>query len=110
MHLCDPMSGGFGGDGPALEAPAGGGEGLVGAEAEDEFGQFSLVAYDLFVKHMAFYVGNLIDVGVEVLPMMEMSDGRMSSGSSYYEGELYNVIRHGRSAPAVPLVVLGVAP
>jgi len=25
--------------------------------------------YDLFVKHMAFYIGNAIDVGVEILPM-----------------------------------------
>lgn len=29
---------------------------------------------------------------------------------SYYEGELYNVIRNGRGVPAVPLVIIGVAP
>lgn len=76
---------------------------------EVQFGKYSFVAYDLFVKHMAFYVGDVIDVGVEVLPMKEMSS-EMSSGISYYEGELYNVIRQGRGVPAVPLVVIGVAP
>ena len=76
---------------------------------EVQFGKYAFVAYDLFVKHMAFFVGDVIDIGVEVLPMKEMS-ARMSSGISYYEGELYNVIRQGRSAPAVPLVLIGVAP
>ncbi len=76
---------------------------------EVQFGKYSFVAYDLFVKHMAFYVGDVIDVGVEILPMKAMSS-QMSSGISYYEGELYNVIRQGRGVPAVPLVLIGVAP
>jgi hypothetical protein len=76
---------------------------------EVQFGKYSFVAYDLFVKHMAFYVGDVIDVGVEILPMKDMSN-QMSSGISYYEGELYNVIRQGRGVPAVPLVLIGVAP
>jgi hypothetical protein len=76
---------------------------------EVQFGKYSFVAYDLFVKHMAFYVGDVIDVGIEILPMKAMS-AQMSSGISYYEGELYNVIRQGRGVPAVPLVLVGVAP
>ena len=76
---------------------------------EVQFGKYSFVAYDLFVKHMAFYVVDVIDVGVEVLAMKAMST-QMSSGISYYEGELYNVIRQGRGVPAVPLVLIGVAP
>ncbi len=75
---------------------------------EVQFGKYAFVAYDLFVKHMAFYVGNQIDVGVEVLPMKELQQ-KMSSGISYYEGELYNVIRQGRGVPAVPLVIIGIA-
>jgi hypothetical protein len=61
------------------------------------------------MRHMAFYVGDVIDVGVEILPMKEMSS-EMSSGISYYERELYNVIRQGRGVPAVPLVLIGIAP
>jgi hypothetical protein len=76
---------------------------------EVQFGKYAFVAFDLFVKHMAFYVGDVIDVGVEILPMKEMSQ-EMSSGISYYERELYNVIRQGRGVPAVPLVLIGVAP
>ncbi len=76
---------------------------------EIQFGKYSFVAYDLFVKHLAFYVGDKIDVGVEVLPMKSLQ-AQMSSGVPYYEGELYNVIRQGRGVPAVPLVVMGIVP
>jgi hypothetical protein len=79
------------------------------AAVEVQFGKYSFVAYDLFVKHMAFYVGNVIDVGIEILPMKELQE-QMSSGVGYYEGELYNLIREGRGVPAVPLVIIGVAP
>lgn len=74
---------------------------------EVQFGKYSFVAYDLFVKHLAFYVGDQIDVGIEILPMKAMQS-QMSSGVAYYEGELYNVVRNGRGVPAVPLVILGI--
>lgn len=76
---------------------------------EVQFGKYSFVAYDLFVKHMAFYIGNMIDVGIEILAMKELQQ-EMASGVGYYEGELYNLIREGRGVPAVPLVIIGVAP
>ncbi len=76
---------------------------------EVQFGKYAFVAYDLFVKHLAFYVSDTIDVGVEVLPMKSMQQ-QMSSGPGYYEGELYNVIRNGRGVPAVPLVLIGIEP
>jgi len=75
---------------------------------EVQFGKYSFVAYDLFVKHLAFYVGDEIDVGIEILAMKSLQS-EMSSGPGYYEGELYNVIRNGRGVPAVPLVIVGVA-
>lgn len=74
---------------------------------EVQFGKYSFVAYDLFVKHLAFYVGDQIDVGIEILPMKSLQS-KMSSGVSYYEGELYNVVRQGRGVPAVPLVIVGI--
>ena len=76
---------------------------------EVQFGKYSFVAYDLFVKHMAFFIGDVIDLGIEILPMKELQE-HMSSGPGYYEGELYNLIRQGRGIPAVPLVLIGVAP
>ena len=76
---------------------------------EVQFGKYAFVAYDLFVKHLAFYVGDKIDVGVEILPTKALQS-QMSSGVPYYEAEIYNVARQGRGVPAVPLVILGVEP
>jgi hypothetical protein len=75
---------------------------------EVQFGKYAFVAYDLFVKHLAFYVGDRIDCGIEILPMKSLQQ-EMSSGVPYYEGELYNVLRQGRGVPAVPLVLVGVS-
>ena len=76
---------------------------------EVQFGKYAFVAYDLFVKHLAFFVGDVIDVGIEILPMKELQQ-KMSSGVGYYEGELYNLVHEGRGVPAVPLVLIGVVP
>ncbi len=76
---------------------------------EVQFGKYAFVAYDLFVKHLAFYAGRIINVGVEILPTKAMQKD-MSSGIAYYEGELHNILRHGRSNPPVPLVIIGLEP
>jgi hypothetical protein len=76
---------------------------------EVQFGKYAFVAYDLFVKHLAFYIGDYIDVGIEILPMKNMQL-QMSSGIAYYEGEIYNVVRQGRGVPAVPLIMIGIEP
>lgn len=82
---------------------------------EVQFGKYAFVAFNLFVKHLLFYSGGIINVGIEVLPVKAMAQdpkgGRlMSTGIAYYEGEVYNVLRHGRSSPAVPLLIMGIAP
>jgi hypothetical protein len=87
---------------------------------EVQFGKYFSVAYDLFVKHLAFYVGDIIDVGIEIVPMRSLSaatlkdSGRkarsMSTGVPWYEKELYNLIREGRGVPGVPLVLIGISP
>jgi hypothetical protein len=74
---------------------------------EVQFGKYSFVAYDLFVKHLAFYVRDEIDVGIEIPPMKSLQC-QMSSGVAYYEGEFYNVVRQGRGVPSVPLVMIGI--
>lgn len=76
---------------------------------EVQFGKYSFVAFDLFVKHMLFYSGNKINVGVEILATKEMVR-EMSSGIGYFEGEVYNLMRQGRTSPPVPLLVLGIEP
>jgi hypothetical protein len=76
---------------------------------EVQFGKYAFVAYDLFVKHLLFYSGGVINVGIEILPMKSMQS-EMSTGIAYYEGEVYNVLRHGRNNPPVPLLIIGIAP
>jgi hypothetical protein len=76
---------------------------------EIQFGKYSFVAHDLFVKHMAFFTTDFMDVGIEVLPMKALQS-QMSSGPAYYEGALFDLIRQGRGVPHVPLVLVGVEP
>jgi hypothetical protein len=76
---------------------------------EVQFGKYSFVAYDLFVKHLAFYAAGQINVGIEIIPMACLQ-AEMSSGPAYYERELNHLMRGGRGAPGVPLILIGVAP
>lgn len=76
---------------------------------EVQFGKYAFVAFDLFVKHMLFYSGGVINLGIEILPTKKMQT-QMSSGVAYYEGEVYNVMRQGRNSPPVPLLILGIEP
>jgi len=76
---------------------------------EVQFGKYAFVAFDLFVKHLLFYSGGLINLGIEILPTKKMQ-AHMSSGVAYYEGEVYNILRHGRNNPPVPLLILGIEP
>jgi hypothetical protein len=82
---------------------------------EVQLRESAYAVFDLFVKYLLFYTCNIINVGVEVLPVKAMlSDPaggrRMSTGIAYFEGEVYNVMRHGRNNPPVPLLILGIAP
>ena len=74
---------------------------------ETQFRKHPSVNYDLLAKHLAFYVGDTIDVGIEILPMKSLQKN-MSSGVAYYEGELYNVVHQERGVPAVPIVLIGI--
>jgi hypothetical protein len=51
----------------------------------------------------------MINLGIEILPTKKMQS-HMSSGVAYLEGEVYNVMRHGRNNPPIPLLVLGIEP
>lgn len=76
---------------------------------EVQFGKYFSVAYDLHVKHTFFYSRNDIDVGIEVIPTKAMEE-HMDSGVPWFENEVTNVIREGRTNPPVPILILGVEP
>ena len=54
-------------------------------------------------------MSDVIDVGIEILPMKAL-EASMSSGVPYYERDLLNVLRQGRGVPAVPLILIGITP
>lgn len=72
-----------------------------------QFDKYAFAPHDLFVKHLGLYVSDIIDVGIEILPMREL-ERKMSPGAAYYEKNLLNVMQRGRGVPAVPLVLIGV--
>lgn len=76
---------------------------------EVQFGKYFSVQYDLHVKHTFFYGRGDIDVGIEIIPMHSLMS-QMSSGIAWYENELTNIVREGRSNPSVPIVLIGVEP
>jgi hypothetical protein len=76
---------------------------------EVQLAKYSFIEFDLFVKHLGFYIGNSIDVGIEIVPTKKMQS-EMSSGPGYYERVIHHIARQGRGAPAVPLVLIGVEP
>ena len=76
---------------------------------EVQFGKYFSVAYDLHVKHTFFYLRNEINVGVEIIPTKVMKD-QMDTGVAWFENEVANVIREGRSNPTVPIVIFGIEP
>lgn len=76
---------------------------------EVQLGKYFAVTYDLFVKHLSFYTGNLINVGIEIVPMKSMQQ-EMSSGPPWFEKEVHNVLRHGRTNPPVPIIIIGIEP
>lgn len=76
---------------------------------EVQFGKYFSVQYDLHVKHTFFYARGDINVGVEIIPMHSLMK-QMSSGVAWYENELTNIVREGRSNPSVPIVLIGIEP
>lgn len=76
---------------------------------EVEFGKYFSVAYDLHVKHTFFFLRDDIDVGIEIIPTRKMCL-KMDTGVAWFENEVANVIREGRSNPAVPIVMIGIEP
>lgn len=76
---------------------------------EVQFGKYSFVQFDIFIKHASDYMNDEIDVGIEIIPMKAM-ESEMSSGPPYFEKHLHEIQRQGRIFPPVPLVLIGIEP
>lgn len=76
---------------------------------EVQFGKYPFIEFDLFVKHLGFFIGDNIDLGIEIIPTKALQS-QMSSGPGYYERTLSHILRQGRGNPSVPLIIIGVEP
>jgi hypothetical protein len=74
---------------------------------EVQFGKYPFIEFDLFVKHLGFYIGEDIDLGIEIIPTKKLQS-EMSSGPGYYERVLTHILRQGRVSPPVPLIIIGI--
>ncbi|MCB9115611.1 MAG: hypothetical protein M9936_25075 [Caldilinea sp.] len=74
----------------------------LGVDAQDMSVEFSW--------QRELYEADLIDVGIVLLPT-KATAGSVRTGVATYEGELSSLRRrHGRGMPAVPLVLIAIAP
>ena len=76
---------------------------------EVQFDKYYFVAHDIFVKHLNFYIADIIEVAIEILPMKTLAQ-QISSDTPYYERELHNIIHQGPGVPDFPIVLIGLVP
>lgn len=74
---------------------------------EVQFGKYAFMAYNVSAKMTIFHNHNIIDAGVEIVPMKNMAD-QMSSGVSYFEQIKWDLENRGVADIDIPVIVMGV--
>ncbi|MXZ49000.1 MAG: restriction endonuclease [Candidatus Dadabacteria bacterium] len=74
---------------------------------ELQFDDYAFTSRELFAEHLSSYVSDMIDVGIEILPVKDL-ERKMSSGVPCYERGVLNLLKQGRGVPPVPLVLIGI--
>jgi hypothetical protein len=80
-------------------------KGRVGVEVQ--FGKYAFMVYDVCSKMIIFHNKNIIDVGVEIVPIKKFARD-MSSGVSYFEQFVWDLENRGAADIDIPVLVLGV--
>ena len=75
---------------------------------EVQFGKYAFMFYDMS-KFQHFYNAEKIDVGVEIVPTYNMMK-QMSTGVSYGEQLVYDIVRLNRHYPSVPVKIIMIEP
>jgi hypothetical protein len=78
----------------------------VGVEVQ--FGKYAFMVYNIAAKMTIFHNMNLIDVGIEIVPVKEFADD-MSTGVSYFEQFVWDLEQRGVSNIDIPVLILGIA-
>ena len=74
---------------------------------EVQFGKYAFMAYSVSAKMTIFHNQNIIDAGIEIVPMKSMAD-QMSSGVSYFEQIKWDLENRGVADIDIPVIVMGI--
>ena len=74
---------------------------------EVQFGKYAFMAYNVSAKMTIFHNHNVIDAGVEIVPMKNMAD-QMSTGVSYFEQIKWDLENRGVADIDIPVIVMGI--
>ena len=75
---------------------------------EVQFGKYAFMVYNVCAKMTIFHKMDLIDVGVEIVPVKDFADD-MSTGVSYFEQFVWDLEHRGVSNIDIPVLILGIA-
>ena len=74
---------------------------------EVQFGKYSFMVYNVAAKMTIFRNLDVIEAGIEIVPVKELSS-QMSSGVSYFEQFTWDLDKRGVSNIDTPVLILGI--
>ena len=74
---------------------------------EVQFGKYAFMVYNVCAKMTIFHKMDVIDVGVEIVPLKVFAD-EMSTGVSYFEQFVWDLEHRGIADIDIPVLILGV--
>jgi hypothetical protein len=74
---------------------------------EIQFGKYAFMVYNVCAKMTIFHKLDVIDVGIEVVPVKEFA-AEMSTGVSYFEQFVWDLEQRGVSDIDIPVLILGI--
>ncbi len=77
----------------------------VGVEVQ--FGKYSFMVYNVCAKMTIFHKLDIIDVGIEIVPVKVLAD-EMSTGVSYFEQFVWDLEHRGVADIDIPVLFLGI--
>jgi len=74
---------------------------------EVQFGKYAFMVYNVCAKMTIFKNLDVIDAGVEIVPVKRFAD-KMSTGVSYFEQIAWDLEKRGVSDIDIPVLILGI--
>ena len=72
-----------------------------------QFGKYAFMVYNVCAKMTIFHKMDVIDVGVEIVPLKDFAN-EMSTGVSYFEQFVWDLEHRGAADIDIPVLILGV--